>query len=315
MTQPFIDTFLAEIKDKGFVKSNRFVAFIRPNSYVSSQYLGFGGRTLGISQRLAVTCFSASIPSPSMMTSEFGISYPSRLVPYAKSSNNQSGASFEFYCLGDMFEKELFPKWIEGIVNPETKEVDFYENYTLGSEIDLILVPNIVQSYDEVVEFVSSASSRRNKSMSGFTFTEVYPYMYAYNNNSVNYQSTTTPATVKVDFMFRDIVPFGKLPNSTRIEIDDVDTSLFRKEIKEYSIAQAQRDFHESQQRELTSRYEKERVAEVYNQSRNVPRGVDGKLLNPKVDGLPEENPDDRIRRALFGALAFVQQGRGFGIF
>lgn len=314
MSQPFIDTFLSEIRDKGLVKSNRFVAFIRPNGYVASRYLGYNGSSLAISQRLAVTCFSASIPSPSLLTHDANISYPTRLVPYAKSSNNQSGATFEFYCLGDMFEKEIFPKWIGGIINPETKEADFYDNYTTGSEIDLILVPNIVQSYDEIVEFISTTSSRGGK-MSGFTFTEVYPYTYAYNNNAVNYQATTAPATVKVDFMFRDILPFGRLPAGRSLEIGNSDTSLFRKEIKEYSLAQAQRDFNESQRRELTSRYEKEKVAEAYNQSRNIPRGVDGKLLNPKVDGLPEENPDDRIRSALFGALSFLQQGKGFGIF
>lgn len=323
MTQPFIDTFLSQIRDKGFVKQNRFVAFIRPNQYVASRYLGYGGQSLAISQRLAVTCFSATIPTPSVMTTEFGITIPSRLVPYALNTNNQSGASFEFYCLGDMFEKELFPRWIEGIINPKTREPDYYDNYTKGSEIDLVIVPNIVKTFDEIVDFVSTASRRRARELSGFTFTEVYPYIYSYNNGSMNYSASTSPTTVKVDFMYREIIPFNRPddsgPSDPRtnlpvVEIGDTQTSLFQREIQEFSLDDAYREYGQAQKRNLSAQYEKKRVAELYNQTSNVPRGVDGKLLNPKVDGLPAENPNDRIRSALFGALSFVDQARGFGI-
>lgn len=273
MTQPFIDTFLTEIRKRGFVKPNRFIAFIRPNQYVAQNYLGYGGASLAISQRLALTCFSASIPSISMMSSEFGISSPSRLIPYAKTTNNQSGAALEFYCLGDMFEKEVFHKWIDGIINPTTKEVDYYDNYTKGSEIDLIVVPNIVKTYDQIVEFV--ANPTMNRVLTGFTFTEVYPYIYTYNSGSVNYQPNTSPTTVKVDFMFREILPFGSLPPS-RIEIpEDTAINPFRKEIKEYTLEEARRDFAEAQRRELNIQYE------------------------------------NNIQRALFSALSFVQQGIG----
>lgn len=322
MSQPFIDTFIAQIRDKGFVKSNRFVAFIRPNNHVTSRYLGYeGGQSISaVTQRLAMTCYSASIQSPSFFTHEFGVTLPNRLVPYALNTNNGSGASFEFYCLGDMFEKEVFHKWMRNIVDPYTREVDYYNDYAKNTEIDLLIVPNYVETLDELIEFVSIGSAGGRTPFSGFTFTEVYPYNYTYSDGSLNWSPSTSPATVKVDFMFREIIPFGSYPKA-RIDIGDTQQSLSWDQSNAFTIEKAnqrikeqEKSLNEIGKRQLKNQKEKERIAREYNQSRNLTRGVDGKLLNPKVDGLPPEKYGSTLDDILRRGLSFVEQARGFGI-
>lgn len=331
---PIIDSFLSAIKNHGFVKSNRFMAFIHPNQYVSTR-LGYTSPLSNITSRLALTCFSAAVQTPTFMTHDFNVTNPQRLIPYAMNTNNASGMGMEFYCLGDYFEKEFFHRWQRIIVDPMSREVAYYDDYTKGSKIDIVLLPNIVRDFETLADYMATSTDPKEFRLPGYTFTEVYPYMYSYNGGNVNYAPNTSSANVKVDFMFRDMHPFGWAPDAPPNEIANVgafkpftdkDTlkkvytpdgawkKLYNAEAAKAEWQQSQRDFTEYQRKLNTIDYEKKIVLEGYNQSRNIQRGVDGKLLNPKVDGLPAENPNDRIRSALFGALSFVQQAQGFGI-
>lgn len=310
-----IDTFLANIKQKGFVKSNRFVAFIRPNRWVT-QKLGYAS-SFDISTRLAITCYSSAISTPTFLTHEFGVTNPQRVIPYGWNANNSSGISLEFYCLGDYFEKEVFYNWMRTICDPQTREIAYYDDFTKGTEIDIVLLPNFEASFEGVMEYIQNTD--QVTALPGYTFTEVYPYMYNFNGGNVNYSSVTAPASVKVDFMFREMHPFSWKPDTSVFgELKPVSAgeySSFKKDVVNKTLEDSQRDFAEYKKRLNKIEKEREKIAKEYDQRRNVPRGVDGKLLNPKVDGLPAENPNDRISSSLFGALSFVQQGRGFGIF
>jgi hypothetical protein len=328
-----IDSFLATVKQNGFVKSNRFVAFIRPNKYVAEKLGYFGGAAMDITSRLALTCFSASIQAPTLMTNEFNITSPQRLIPYASNSNNASGMSMEFYCLGDFFEKEVFHLWQRNIVDPTTRSVAYYDDYAKGTEIDIVILPNFVRDLEELVNYMGGGADDLPP-LPGYTFTEVYPLTYTYNGGSVNYSASTAPATVKVDFMFREMHPFNwtfpplvEMPSvDSFTPFTDKDTlskvytppgawqTLYNAEAAKAEYENAQREFTQYQKSLTKIEYEKQKIAQQYNQSSNIPRGVDGNLLNPKVDGLPAENPNDRIRQSLFGVLSFVQQAQGFGI-
>jgi hypothetical protein len=325
---PLIDTFLANIRDKGFVKSNRFVSFIRTNPYVT-QALGYSN-SFDISTRLAVTCYSANVQSPTFLTHEFGVTSPNRLIPYAINSNNASGISMEFYCLGDYFEKEFFTNWMRTIVYPVTRQVAYYDDFAKGTEIDVVLLPNFVADFEGVMDYIENSDKKINEgSLPGFTFTEVYPFMYTFNGGSVNYQANTTPASVKIDFMFREMHPFmwkpptpgtiAKPNNYSRFTDEEalqrVSNFNGKAETVKAKYEDSKKEFQQYLKKLNKIQYEKQKIAKEYDQKRNIPRGVDGKLLNPQVDGLPAENPNDRIRQSLFGALSFVQQGRGFGIF
>jgi hypothetical protein len=329
----FIDGFLANMRDKGFAKSNRYLVLVEPNPFVAAR-LGYSSEE--IKQRLAMTCSSATQPSKSFMTHEIQITQPTRLVPYAINTNNSSGASFEFYVLGDMFEKNIFQMWQNLIIDPLTKEQSYYDDFAKGSSIIIAQMPNIVPSFEAGLQ----AMSEQNL-ISGLRMTEIYPYNFTVNGGSQNYSQSNEPLKVKVDFMFRDITqisepkPVGidssmrivdENGNFTRQTVRETADSILarsalmrnigntytRNDVVQATLRDAQNDFKENQRNLAKTSLEKAEARRKYNQSQNVPRGVDGRLLNPKVDGLPATNPNDEISSLLRQGLSFIAQGQGF---
>jgi hypothetical protein len=174
--------------------------------------------------------------------------------------------------------------------------------------------------------------------------TEIYPYNFTINGGAQAYSNSPEPLKVKVDFMYREISRINEpkitgIDNAMRIVDDNgnftrqtvretaesllsrsallrsINQTYSRSDVVQTTLEESQRDFKESQRRESKSSLEKAYTRQKYNQEQNVPRGVDGKLINPKVDGLPEENPNDQISQLLTKALTFVAQGQGFGQF
>jgi hypothetical protein len=336
MAVNFIDGFMSNMRDKGFVKSNRYLVLIQPNPSVAAS-LGYSSEE--IKQRLAMTCSSASLPTKGFLTHEIIFTQPSRLVPYAINSNNSSGASFEFYVLGDMFEKNVFEMWQNLIIDPVTKQQSYYDNYAAGSSIIVAEIPNIVPSFEAAMEVMS-----KQNLISGIRLTEIYPYNFTINGGTQTTAQQTEPLKVKVDFMFREIVQISepRIPeiasgmrmvndngNFTRQVVRETAASILsraallrssksvytRNDVVDTTLQEAQNDFKESQRKAATTSIEKAEIRRQYNQSANVPRGVDGRLIQPKVDGLPQENPNDEISQLLTKALSFVAQGQGFGMF
>jgi hypothetical protein len=329
----FIDGFYANIRQKGFMKANRFLILVEPNQQIA-QKIGYPANE--IKYRLAMTCNSVSLPSKSFMTHEMNVTQPSRLVPYAINSNNSSGASMEFYVLADMFEKNLFEIWQNQIIDPITRQQSFYDDYAKGSSITIVELPNLIGNLEDALESAANPGL-----MSGMHFTEIYPYNFTINGGSQNYSQSAEPLKVKVDFMFRETLRLNQ-PNPGALNdgmslVDDngnfvretvkedarsmqaraellrnLESKYGRNDLVRATLEEAQQEFAELQRRELRNELEKTEARKAYNQQQNVPRGVDGRLLNPKVDGLPAENPNDRIAQLLRQGLTFVAQGQGF---
>lgn len=207
----FIDAFISNMATKGFVKPNRFLVMVEPNIAIARS-LGYSPEE--IKQRLMVTCASASLPSKSFLTHEEPITHPNRMIPYGINVNNNSGASFEFHVLGDMFEKNIFEMWQNMIIDPQTKQQSFYDDYAKGSTLTVIQIPNIIKSFEGALEALAS-----NGSLSGMRLTEIYPYNFTVNGGSQNYGQSQESMKVKVDFMYHEIYPLREMP--FRRSIDD----------------------------------------------------------------------------------------------
>jgi hypothetical protein len=250
----FIDSIYANMRQSGYAKPNRWVALIKPNSYVSRNYLRFGGKGYAglttIQSRLLTTCFNATLPQKAFYTHDFGVTSPERKIPYGINSFNDAGASFEFYCLGDYFEKELFQQWMGGIVSEETRLADFYDSYTKQSEIDIIMLPSTIKSIEEVFALINNPTF----SIPGIKLTEVYPYNLTINGGSLNYDQSQKPTTVKVDFMFREALRYKNFYD-TKPAVDPIKSpnpeGPFQRELREKSVAEAQREWDSYQNQRL----------------------------------------------------------------
>lgn len=306
------------------MRPNRFIMMLDVPFNISN-LLGYG--TIEIRERLALTVSSISLPAKSFMTHDMAISTPNRLIPYGLNTNNSSGASFEFHVLADMFEKNLFEKWQNLIVNPTTKESGFYNSYAKDSSISIVQLPNWAQDTETAIRILGEDIGTHT-----IKLTEVYPYNIQLNNGSQNYGQSTDSLKMKVDFMYREIrrgneakpirpgVPaldnngnfVATIPDGAGLEIVDDNGNFVRDGLVSTTIEDTRRDWEELQRREAQSMLEKIEARKKYDQSRNVPRGVDGRLINPQTDGLPARNPNDEIREILNQGLAFISQGQGF---
>lgn len=192
----FVDNFMSLLRNKGVVRSNRFLALINVNQYVASK-IGYSSDT--IKRRLLSTCFNTGQPTKGFLTHESAITSPVRLIPYAINSNNSSGVSMEFYVLADMFELEFFKMWQSLIVDPVTKEQAYYDDYAKGSSITIIQVPYNVYSLD------TALVGERSQMVTGIELTETYPLNFTINNGTLDYAQGSEPMKVRVDFGFREI--------------------------------------------------------------------------------------------------------------
>ena len=334
MTVNFIDGFMSNLRGKGVVRANRYLVLIQPNQNVATS-LGYSPQE--ITQRLALTCSSVALPSKSFMTHEVNITQPSRLVPYAINSNNTAGASIEFYVLGDMFEKNIFEMWQNLIIDPQTKQQSYYEDYTKYSTVIIAEIPNMVPSLDAAL-----ASMIFENQISGIRLTEIYPYNFTVNGGNQSYGQTNEPLKVKVDFMYREISRIGepKIPGITdATKIVDENGNFTQETIKETAASMQNRIglvrnsgissiIHEdtaagllaesrANNKEAQRRISLSNLENIQNQKKNyltnsTLRGVDGNVFDPQRDGLPAQNPNDEISQLFTQALSFVSQGQGF---
>lgn len=191
----------------GFARPNRWIAFIRPNDYVIKNYFGskYGGYS-EIADRLAMSCYGVSVPNRTILTHEQKLTYPVRHIPYGLDTNNSSGVSFDFYCRGDYFEKEVFEQWINGIISPQTRLVDFYDDYTMGSYVFIVNFPTSIGTLEETNEFVPTTTSPKKPNMvSVIALTGLYPKQITINDGALNYSPSQEPMKIKVDFMYRKV--------------------------------------------------------------------------------------------------------------
>jgi|694.fasta_scaffold11724_4 hypothetical protein len=290
-----------------------------------ARYLGYS--SIEIKERLALTVSSVTLPAKSFFTHEMDISTPTRLIPYGINSNNTSGISFEFNVLTDMFEKNLFEKWQNLIVDPKTKQVGFYDDYAKSCSIYIMQLPSFVQSLDQAIEFLG-----QDLGANSIKLTEVYPYSVVLNNGSLNYTQSIEPLKMKVDFMYREVLRGGESPakdigipvidsqgrftrtlkDPSEIPFVNSNENFVRNGLVNVTAEDAIRDWEQIQRRETQSMLEKIEERKKYDQRSNVPKGVDGRLIKPKVDGLPGQNPNDEIRNIFNQALTFISQGQGF---
>lgn len=198
----FPDTVYGTMRTSGFASPNRYLVFLLPNINVRQD---LGMRFVEDTSRLAITCKSIAIPEIAWNTAEENFLHggPSRLYPYRKNTANTAGFKLSYHCGADMFEKEFFHDWANYIQNPITKQFKFYDDYAKDSEAVVLLLPKFVQNFDQAIDAYYKGL------LTGFKFTEIYPYSFTVNAGMLSSEAATSPMTVDVGLMFRDMVPLG----------------------------------------------------------------------------------------------------------
>lgn len=83
--------------------------------------------------RLSITCEAGVLPGKGIATTEERIHGPQRKIPYVTEFPNEFTLSFR---VGkDMYEKRVFEEWMEFIVDNESHDFEYYNNYIQTLEI------------------------------------------------------------------------------------------------------------------------------------------------------------------------------------
>ena len=121
-----IDKFIAEVKNRGLARSNRFlVEFDIP------------GGDRGSTQLAQLFCDSVSIPGMDIASTPQRIFGEPREMPYERMF---SPIVLSFYVDADMKVKYLFDSWIHKIINPVTRNMSYYDDYKRNITIKVLTV-------------------------------------------------------------------------------------------------------------------------------------------------------------------------------
>lgn len=196
----FNDLLQGRARETGWAANNRWLVLLFPNDWVQG-FIGY--HFITSSTRLAVTCKSITMNDQSWYTTELSMlnGGPSRVLPYKRNTTNSSGIKIQWNLGADMYEKQLFEEWLRAIQNPYTYGIRYYDDYAKGSSIYLILLPNHVQDFDQVISAIAEGK------VVGYQLTEAYPYSININGGALNYNASQEPMFVDVGFMFHDVVP------------------------------------------------------------------------------------------------------------
>ena len=124
--------FLSRIKRAGFSQPNRYKVFIDPPNLQG----GSTGQAVLNSDRqrqLSLMCQTASLPGINLATTEAYIYGPPYNIPYNQVYDD---VTLVFLVDAQMNEKQIFDNWANSIINPETKDANFYKEYVTDITIE-----------------------------------------------------------------------------------------------------------------------------------------------------------------------------------
>jgi hypothetical protein len=122
-----ISNFIARVKNDGFARENRFEVVITSPRNMSS--------TTEEKEKLLFYCQSAALPGVNLMTQEVYTFGEAREVIY---NRNYDPVTLEFLVDDNMNIKWFFDRWIEKIIDPQSRVMSYYNDYVTTVEISQI---------------------------------------------------------------------------------------------------------------------------------------------------------------------------------
>lgn len=194
--------FLSDASTNGIGIPNRFLLFIE-SPWLNEKFK-FAQTRFDI--RMMLRCWSVNIPAHAFQTHIRDISGPARKIPYTSTFGEQ--VTMQFYCSPDMAEFGFFKKWMNGIIDPVSRYVSFYDDFAKDTKATLLFIPNNMKTIDKVLDAYAA------KKLRGLRFTELYPNSMSVQGGTVEWAPGTKPSFVSIDFGFREAVDITTYDNA-----------------------------------------------------------------------------------------------------
>ena len=170
-TKPsFITDLISHAGHYGFQKANKFIVFIngpgteqRRNNLIDIVTL----------QRLALTCTGASFPGRLISTED--VKYYNLGTKMPNFETYSQTLSLNFLCSTDMFERMYFKNWQDKVMNPRTHSPNLYDSYAKPFTITIMVLPDYVNSFDQLGNPLAIGNDSRNTSIDPRPFDDQTP--------------------------------------------------------------------------------------------------------------------------------------------
>ena len=107
-----LNEFIASVKESGLMRTNRFLVEFN---------------LMGDSRLIQLYCDAVNLPGLTLSTQQARTFGEFREMPYERLFEN---VNFTFYVDNDMSVKLMFDNWMKSIINPVTRAINYYDNYT-----------------------------------------------------------------------------------------------------------------------------------------------------------------------------------------
>ena len=150
------EQFMTRIKNNGLAKTNNFFARITVNPFASPlpydpenpgrffpSDQGTNKDNMFPLERLrtmSLMCKDASLPKRDIKAVDF-VSKPGYVDKIASYQEYEQTMSLSFYCSPDLNERRFFENWANLVIDPYTKQPNYYDEYAKTNMITVFVLP------------------------------------------------------------------------------------------------------------------------------------------------------------------------------
>ena len=119
-----LNEFISNVKNRGLAVQNRFWVMIPPPVIMAKD-----------NREISVFCKSVTIPGVNIATSSERLTGEVSEIPYDR---NFGMASMIFWNRADFDTRDYFERWIDGIQNPRTRILSYYNDYKSDIQVTVL---------------------------------------------------------------------------------------------------------------------------------------------------------------------------------
>ena len=165
-----ITDFISEVRKRGMARTNRYIV-----------YIPFPTADNDTIKLASLFCESASLPGRNINTTAARTFGETREMPYERS---YEPINLTFYVDTEMRIKYMFDKWMDMIVDPTRRTINYYDKFTRDMTVKSLTtnnqVPYVVNFFEAYPKTVSAIQlSSESKDVMKINVTMVYRYWQA----------------------------------------------------------------------------------------------------------------------------------------
>lgn len=161
-----LERFKEEVKGKGLAKSNRFIVEFGLPELIQKDMFNL--------EVVQLFCESASIPGVNIATQPNRSFGEQREIPYDR---NFEPITMNFYVDSAMVIKDFFDNWVGSIINPTSRTINYYNQYTTDILISVLNNNNeqtysigLYEAYPKTIQAISLDNNNKDVMKVAVTF-------------------------------------------------------------------------------------------------------------------------------------------------